>query len=75
MKALSQLSIRECRVFLSTYYVDHYTKGVVKDHDLHSQTLHEVPREYVTRRRQFNKIRLQWRRSGRRAPLARLDTV
>lgn len=58
MNALSQRSIRERRVFLSAYDVDPFTKGVGKDLGLHLQTLQEVSREYVTRRKQFKKTRL-----------------
>jgi IS605 OrfB family transposase len=62
---LSQRSIRERGVFLSAYDIDPYTKGAGKDLGLHSQTLQEVSREYVTRRQQFKKTtRLQWRKSG-----------
>jgi IS605 OrfB family transposase len=61
---LSQRSIRERGVFLSAYDIDPYTKGAGKELGLHSQTLQEVSREYVTRRKQFKKTRLQWRRSG-----------
>ncbi len=64
VNALSQRSIRERGVFLSAYDIDPYTKGAGKDLGLHSQTLQEVSREYVTRRKQFKKTRLQWRRSG-----------
>ncbi len=61
---LSHRSIRERGVFLSAYDIDPYTKGAGKDLGLHSQTLQEVSREYVTRRQQFKKTRLQWRKSG-----------
>ncbi|MGE6608856.1 hypothetical protein ACQKE4_20500 [Halomonas sp. NPDC076908] len=40
-----------------------YTKGAGKDLGLHSQTLQEVAREYATRREQFKKSRLTWRKS------------
>jgi IS605 OrfB family transposase len=64
VNALSQRAIRERGVFLSAYDIDPYTKGAGKDLGLHSQTLQEVSREYVTRRQQFKKTRLQWRKSG-----------
>ncbi|GAB0154469.1 hypothetical protein MnBA_38690 [Marinobacterium sp. BA1] len=51
-------------MFLSAYDIDPYTKGAGKDLGLHSQTLQEVSREYVTRRQQFKKTRLQWRKSA-----------
>ena len=61
---LSLRSIRERGIFLSAYDIDPYTKGAGKELGLHSQTLQEVSREYVTRRKQFKKSRLQWRKSG-----------
>jgi putative transposase len=61
---LSHRSIRERGVFLSAYDMDRYTKGANKELGLHSQTLQEVSREYATRRKQFGKARLNWRRSG-----------
>jgi len=60
---LSARSIREKGLFLSAYDMDRYTKGAGKDLGLHSQTLQEVSREYATRRRQFRKTRLAWRKS------------
>ncbi|WP_251048311.1 transposase [Halomonas sp. ISL-56] len=63
LNELSSRSIRERGVFLSAYDMDRYTKGASKDLDLHSQTLQEVSREYATRRQQFSKSRLAWRKS------------
>lgn len=64
LNELSQRSIRERRVFLSAYHMHPYTKGGGKDLGLHSHTLQCVAAEYVTRRRQFKKVRLNWRKSG-----------
>lgn len=64
LNELSHRSIRERGVFLSAYDMDRYTKGANKELGLHSQTLQEVSREYATRRKQFGKARLNWRRSG-----------
>lgn len=64
LNELSQRSIRERRVFLSAYDLDRYTQGAGKLLGLHSQTLQEVSREYATRRLQFRKQRLNWRKSG-----------
>ncbi|WP_254789256.1 RNA-guided endonuclease InsQ/TnpB family protein [Azotobacter beijerinckii] len=64
LNELSQRSIRERGVFLSAYDMDRYTKGAGKELALHSQTLQEVSREYVTRRVQFKRNRLAWRKSG-----------
>jgi len=60
----SYRSIKEKGVFLSAYDLHPYTKGSGKELGLHSQTLQEVAREYVTRRRQFRRIKLNWRKSG-----------
>ena len=61
---LSQRSIKERSVFLSAYDMHPYTKGAGKELGLHSQTLQCIAGEYVTRRKQFNKTRLNWRKSG-----------
>lgn len=61
---LSHRSIRERGVFLSAFDMDRYTKGAGKELGLHSQTLQEVSREYATRRLQFRRNRLSWRKSG-----------
>ena len=60
---LSSRSIGERGCFLSAYDIDRYTKGANKELGLHSQTLQEVSREYTTRRKQFKKKRLSWRRT------------
>lgn len=60
---LSHRSISERQKFLSGYDIDKYTKGANKELGLHSQTLQEVSKEYVTRRRQFKKATLNWRKS------------
>ena len=61
---LSQRSIRERGKFLSEYDLHPYTKGAGKELGLHSQTLQVIAGEYVTRRKQFKKSRLNWRKSG-----------
>ncbi|MDY7218380.1 transposase [Denitrificimonas sp. JX-1] len=61
---LSQRSIKERGVFLSAYDMHPYTKGAGKELGLHSQTLQCIAGEYVTRRKQFTKVRLNWRKSG-----------
>jgi IS605 OrfB family transposase len=61
---LSHRSITECQKFLSGYDIDKYTKGANKELGLHSQTLQEVSKEYVIRRKQFKKAKLNWRKSG-----------
>ena len=61
---LSNRSIRERGVFLSDYDIDKYTKGASKDLGLHSQTVQEISKEYAARRKQFKKIKLNWRKSS-----------
>src|SRR5690554_735720 len=61
---LSHRSIKERGVFLSAYDMHPYTKGAGKELGLHSQTLQCVAAEYVIRRKQFKKARLNWRKSG-----------
>jgi IS605 OrfB family transposase len=61
---LSYRSIRERGQFLSAYDLHPYTKGAGKELGLHSQTLQCIAAEYVTRRKQFKKNRLNWRKSG-----------
>lgn len=61
---LSSRSIRERSVFLSAYDIQHYTKGAGKELGLNSATLQMVGAEYTTRRKQFKKARLNWRKSG-----------
>lgn len=64
LNELSSRAIRERGLFLSAYDMDRYTKGSSKELGLHSQTLQEVSREYATRRKQFKKARLNWRKSS-----------
>jgi putative transposase len=61
---LSSRSIKERGVFLSEFDLHPYTKGAGKELGLHSQTLQCVAKEYTTRRKQFKKARLNWRKSG-----------
>ena len=60
---LSSRSIRERGVFLSGFDLHPYMKGANKELGLHSQTLQCVAKEYVTRRKQFKKSTLRWRKS------------
>lgn len=61
---LSARSIKERGKFLSAYDIHPYTKGAGKELGLHSQTLQCIASEYVTRRKQFKKYKLNWRKSG-----------
>jgi len=61
---LSHRSIKERKKFLSAYAIHTYTTGASKELGLHSQTPQCIAKEYVTRRRQFKRSRLNWRKSG-----------
>lgn len=63
LNELSQRSIRERGVFLSAYDMQKYTNGCAKELGLHSHTVQVVGKEYATRRLQFRKSRLNWRKS------------
>jgi putative transposase len=53
------------RRFLSGYDFATFTRGATKEGlHLHSQTVQAIAEEYATRRRQFRKVRLGWRKSG-----------
>lgn len=53
------------RRFCSNADLDKLTAGATKEGlSLHSQTVQAISKEYVTRRRQFKKSRLSWRKSG-----------
>lgn len=60
---LSMRSIRERGRFLSDFDIQKYTNGSAKGLGLHSQTVQEISKEYVTRRKQFKKAKLRWRKS------------
>lgn len=64
LNGLSARSIKERGRFLSAYDMHPYTKGAGKALGLHSQTLQCIASEYVTRRKQFKKAQLNWRKSG-----------
>ncbi|MCI2286078.1 transposase [Colwellia sp. MSW7] len=57
-------SIRERQKWLSGYDLQNYTKGANKELGLNSATVQMVGHEYVIRRKQFKKSRLEWRKSG-----------
>jgi putative transposase len=61
---LSARSIKERGKFLSAYDMHPYTKGAGKELGLHSQSLQCIAAEYVTRRKQFKKAKLNWRKSN-----------
>lgn len=47
--------------FLSAYDIQRYTNGASKELGLHSQTVQAITDEYVTRRKQFKRVKLRWR--------------
>jgi transposase len=49
------------RTFLTAYDLHKLTAGTSKDLRLSADTIQQVCTEYVTRRRQFKKIKLRWR--------------
>jgi len=50
--------------FFSAYDLNQYTRGVGKEGlSLHSQSVQAVNEEFVTRRKQFKKLKLRWRKS------------
>jgi putative transposase len=52
------------RRFLSGYDFAKFTRGATKEGlCLHSQTVQAIAEEFATRRRQFRKVRLSWRKS------------
>lgn len=52
------------REFMSAFDMQPYTKGAGKELNLHSQTVQAIQEEYVTRRKQFKKVKLRWRVSS-----------
>ena len=57
-------SIKERQKWLSGYDLQNYTKGASKELGLNSATVQMIGHEYATRRKQFKKTRLNWRKSG-----------
>src|SRR5450631_1404006 len=52
------------RRFLSGFDFAKFTRGATREGlHLHSQTVQAIAEEYATRRRQFSKVRLSWRKS------------
>ena len=58
---VSLLAFRRDKTFLSAYDLHKLTAGTSKDLRLSADTIQQVCTEYVTRRRQFRKIKLKWR--------------
>jgi hypothetical protein len=58
---VSLLAYRRDKIFLSAHDLHKLTAGTSKDLRLSADTIQQVCTEYVTRRRQFKKIKLKWR--------------
>ena len=61
---LSQKILKRERRFVGHFELQKYTDGASKECWLHSHTIQAVGKEYVTRRKQFKRDRLAWRKSG-----------
>jgi Transposase and inactivated derivatives len=59
--AVSLLAFRRDKTFLSAYDLHKLTASTSKDLRLSADTIQQVCTEYVTRRRQFRKVKLKWR--------------
>ena len=63
--ALSTKAFEREHRFMSGFDLQKYTDGASKEGiNLHSQTIQAIASEYATRRKQFKKVRLAWRKSG-----------
>lgn len=63
LNELSHRSIKEKGRFLSAFDMQKFTDGAGKELGLHSHTVQMVGKEYCTRRKQFKKAKLAWRKS------------
>lgn len=61
---LSHTAITRDRKFLSHFDICRYTSGSSKQLGIGSQSIQEIGKEYVTRRNQFKKSKLRWRKSS-----------
>ena len=61
---LSQKILKREGRFAGHFELQKYTDGASKECGLHSHTIQAIGKEYVTRRRQFKRSRLSWRKSG-----------
>ena len=61
---LSQKVLKREGRFVNSFELQKYTDGASKECLLHSHTIQAIGKEYVTRRVQFKKARLNWRKSG-----------
>jgi IS605 OrfB family transposase len=65
---VSLLAWRRDKITLSAYDLHKLTAGASKELRLHSQTVQGVCEEYVTRKRQFHRVKLKWRSRKRSLP-------
>ena len=72
---LSHRIITEKGYFPNYNELEKYTKGCNKELGLHSQTVQNIVKEYVLRRKQFKKNRLNWRVSDKTSPKYSLGWV
>lgn len=61
---LSSRFIQERQKLLSNFDLQKYTDGCSKELGLHSQTVQSICKEYATRRKQFKKNKLKWRKTS-----------
>ena len=61
---LSFRAINERQTWLSGYDIEKYTKGTSKLLSIDSTCIQSISTEYTTRRRQFKKAKLNWRKTG-----------
>jgi putative transposase len=62
---VSLLAFRRDKTFLSAYDLHKLTAGTSKELRVSADTIQQVCTEYVTRRKQFKKIKLKWRSKKR----------
>jgi putative transposase len=73
---LSFKHIQRTGRFFSSYDIQKYTDGATKEGlMLHSQTVQAIADEYVTRRKQFKKVKLAWRVSNQKSPRRSLGWI
>lgn len=65
VQEVSLLAFRRDKTFLSAYDLHKLTAGTSKDLRLSADTIQQVCTEYVTRRKQFKKLKLKWRSKKR----------
>jgi IS605 OrfB family transposase len=61
---LSTRAIRERSWFMSGFDLQKYTRGCSRLLSIDSTAIQQIAEEYATRRKQFKKATLRWRRSG-----------